>query len=304
MAPEFAPSMVIFDARFERDSLVGSIEYVESLDPDRRRLRVRWAVESQPKDYLPVGGGVAYVNNKESAISVLPISEDAKPTPLDNSRYLWKEGLPPGCPWLMFILILPKNHALVDPDPLPADTKAFAGRLALYWVLKGDEMGRTRVELTMKEIQTDLHSELIKINKRYLSKQVPIASTITVEDGATKGDKKEAYTPSTWEKVVAVAVAVFVFGLVAFLVVRNTAFADLNLVLLIRTVLSISAAILGATIPGFLHLDWKGKGFVIRAGGALALFVLTYAWSPSVISATPTSGPKNSEISPPPSNVR
>jgi len=69
-----------------------------------------------------------------------------------------------------------------------------------------------------------------------------------------------AYQTSIWEKIVAVAVAVLAFGLVAFLVVRNTPFADPNLVLLIRTVLSISAGIIGGTIPGFfLHMYWKEK---------------------------------------------
>ena len=40
---------------------------------------------------------------------------------------------------------------------------------------------------------------------------------------------------------------------------------------------------LGATIPGFLQVGWNGKGFAIRAGGALALFIATYLLAPSVV---------------------
>jgi hypothetical protein len=74
-----------------------------------------------------------------------------------------------------------------------------------------------------------------------------------------------------------------VFLLVGWVVVRNQPFADPNLVVLFRTVLSVAVATLGATIPGFLNLDWKGKGLAVRAGGALALLVLTFVWSPNVV---------------------
>lgn len=182
MAPEFAPCAVIFDARFDGDSLRGTLEYVESPNPDAR-LRVRWSVESQPKDYFSVGGGVAYIYEKFGGITTVPISEDASPIELGNSRYLWTEGLQPGLPSLMFILVLPRNHTLADPRPFPAGTKIFNGRLALYWMLKGDDLGRTKVELTVKKLEGSLQLELIYINQRYLSHEGRSPSTITVEDG-------------------------------------------------------------------------------------------------------------------------
>jgi len=40
--------------------------------------------------------------------------------------------------------------------------------------------------------------------------------------------------------------------------------------------------VLGATIPGFLQVDYNGQGMSIRAGGALALFVLTFFGTPHV----------------------
>jgi hypothetical protein len=47
-------------------------------------------------------------------------------------------------------------------------------------------------------------------------------------------------------------------------------------------VLSLATAVLGATIPGFLDIGWKGRGLAIRAGGALALFVLTFVYTPDL----------------------
>ena len=95
------------------------------------------------------------------------------------------------------------------------------------------------------------------------------------------------YSVSQWEKIVAVAMAALVIGLVVYLVVRNQPFADPNLVRILRIVLSVAAGILGATIPGFLHVQWSGGGFIIRAGGALALFVITFFGSPNVILPSP-----------------
>ena len=52
---------------------------------------------------------------------------------------------------------------------------------------------------------------------------------------------------------------------------------------MLRVLLSLSAATLGASIPGFLNLRWSGGGLVVRAGGALALFVLTFVYTPDLV---------------------
>jgi hypothetical protein len=67
-----------------------------------------------------------------------------------------------------------------------------------------------------------------------------------------------------------------------FLLVRNQAIADPRLFFVLRVVLSLSAATLGATIPGFLTVRWSGHGLAIRAGGAIALFVLTFVYTPDL----------------------
>jgi hypothetical protein len=108
-------------------------------------------------------------------------------------------------------------------------------------------------------------------------------TTATPSRAIPEDTRRGQYSASQWEKIVAVAMAVLIVGLVIYLVVRNEPFADPNLVRILRIVLSVAAGILGATIPGFLDVKWSGGGFIIRAGGALALFVITFFGSPSVI---------------------
>jgi hypothetical protein len=90
------------------------------------------------------------------------------------------------------------------------------------------------------------------------------------------------------ERVAATLSALLVVGLVAFLLVRNSPIGDPMLSFSLRLILSLSTAILGATIPGFLGVRWQGKGLAIRAGGALALFLLAFVYSPT---PTPTALP-------------
>ena len=78
-----------------------------------------------------------------------------------------------------------------------------------------------------------------------------------------------------FDRVAAVCAALVILGLVVFLLIRNEEIADPRL--------SFGAAVLGATIPGFLAVGWSGSGLTVRAGGALALFVLTYLYTPDLV---------------------
>jgi hypothetical protein len=88
----------------------------------------------------------------------------------------------------------------------------------------------------------------------------------------------------SFDRVAATVAALVVVGLAVFLLVRNQPIADLKLFFVMRVVLSFSSAVLGATIPGFLDLRWTGGGLAVRAGGALALFVLTFVYTPDLVS--------------------
>jgi hypothetical protein len=95
--------------------------------------------------------------------------------------------------------------------------------------------------------------------------------------------KTNVYSSVLWEKLTVVVISIGIVTLLGYLVLRNTPFADPNLVVITRILLSLAVAILGATIPGFLQIDWKKQGFAIRAGGALALFIVTFLLSPNVV---------------------
>jgi hypothetical protein len=91
--------------------------------------------------------------------------------------------------------------------------------------------------------------------------------------------------PMVWERITAVITAIGIVATVLFLVIRNKPFNDPNLVVLLRIILSLATAILGATIPGFFNLKWDVKGVAVRAGGALALFAFTFIFTPKVLPA-------------------
>ena len=85
-----------------------------------------------------------------------------------------------------------------------------------------------------------------------------------------------------FDRIAASCAALAIIGLVVFLLVMNQPIADPRLFFAFRVVLSLSAAVLGAAIPGFLEIGWTGRGLAIRAGGALALFLLTFLFTPDL----------------------
>src|SRR5215467_10178737 len=87
----------------------------------------------------------------------------------------------------------------------------------------------------------------------------------------------------SFDRIAATLAALVIVGLMAFLLIRNEPIADPRLFFGLRLLLSFGAATLGASIPGFLNVGWSGGGFVIRAGGALALFLLTFVYTPDLV---------------------
>jgi hypothetical protein len=55
-----------------------------------------------------------------------------------------------------------------------------------------------------------------------------------------------------------------------------------------RIILALAGGGVAALIPGFLHVSMDAKGLVIRAGGALAVFLLLYFFNPAQL-VVPTS---------------
>jgi pimeloyl-ACP methyl ester carboxylesterase/nucleotide-binding universal stress UspA family protein len=83
---------------------------------------------------------------------------------------------------MMFVLLLPEGYSLAETAPPPARAKVFASRLALYWILKGDDVGRTNVVCTLRKIQRDLTTELIVLNRLSIGNQSPSNRSIEIED--------------------------------------------------------------------------------------------------------------------------
>lgn len=118
------------------------------------------------------------------------------------------------------------------------------------------------------------------------AKKVKAPPATLAENGNTPGPLQaasEPYKAALWERILAAVCAVAILALVFIVVLRNEPFRDQNQVVLVRTILSLAVGVIGAVVPGFLQVDLRGKGVAIRAGGALALFVITFFFSPKVL---------------------
>src|SRR4051812_4994474 len=85
----------------------------------------------------------------------------------------------------------------------------------------------------------------------------------------------------------------FVFGCLALAAVLWLAFRSDSLndqqFEILRIVLALAGGGVGAVVPGFLDLHFKaGTKLALRAGGALAVFVVLYFWSPTHWQTSPT----------------
>jgi MFS-type transporter involved in bile tolerance (Atg22 family) len=67
---------------------------------------------------------------------------------------------------------------------------------------------------------------------------------------------------------------------------QNDAIPARNFVLL-RILVSGVMGVMGGVIPGFLHVDLSWKGVLIGSSGGLALAVVTYFFTPEVVTNDP-----------------
>ena len=86
-----------------------------------------------------------------------------------------------------------------------------------------------------------------------------------------------------WGKAVTYSTGLGFFGVVCFLLIRNQPISDPNLVVALRTLLSLTVAILARHFPDSSRVDFSKKGMAIRATGALALFVISFLLTPKVL---------------------
>lgn len=87
---------------------------------------------------------------------------------------------------------------------------------------------------------------------------------------------------TSFSQKAAISAGFLILATMLFMLVRNQPVTDPALFLALRLLLSLCAAILGATLPGFLDIKGKLMGFSVRAGGAMALFLLSYTFTPDL----------------------
>lgn len=78
--------------------------------------------------------------------------------------------------------------------------------------------------------------------------------------------------------LVGIAIVVFTMALIW----RNAEFSSANLAASARILLALGVGAVGATIPGFLKLNYNLGGLAVRASGGVALFLLTFFFSPKI----------------------
>jgi hypothetical protein len=162
MAPEYPPSLVIVDLAYDHRELRFKTKYIER--PDGMRLRVRWIEETIPNGFRPVGGGVTHVLKTDDLL-VGQGGEGAVPRRQNEPGYMWAESIPPGAPWRMLVMIFPAGHVAFDLRPYPEGVKRFGDRLATFWVLQGDQIGRDKVSWQLKVADGDLLSAFYELQE-------------------------------------------------------------------------------------------------------------------------------------------
>jgi len=184
MAPDYPPSLIVLDLRTEECGLRATVEYLEF--SNEKRLRFRWNALTKSPGFLPVGNGVAFVE-EDSDLIFPPKNLNAIPDDLGHSRYRWTEGLRQSSPWAILILVLPPGFTLHSPSPAIASAKEFGNRIAVYWALRGDQDGHTEIEWTLSGI--DSADTSIEVQKLLQSSSISVQNPqiVQIDAGAPKG---------------------------------------------------------------------------------------------------------------------
>lgn len=177
MAPEFPPRLIVFT--HENDSANAHIENVETPGPGR--LRVRWSDLEPPAGYRSVAGGALYV---EDGPGLTIFERDVKLDSQGGRRFAWTQGTPEGIPWLMIALILPPGFTLGPKTRPPESAKEHNGRLAVYWCLRGDDLGRVTVDWSLAPLDRSLEEEVQHLNSLSSLDALPPTAQIEIETPA------------------------------------------------------------------------------------------------------------------------
>ena len=194
MAPEEPGKVVALDFSIVDNRLTAKGEMII---PSDKNLRVSWYAHNVPQNYKAICGGVAYAY-EPSILDIQPLT-DMRPTQYEG-KYSWRE--PVREDGLMFILILPDNKTIVDPDPIPVEAKSFKKRVALFWLVWPDSetsIGTVSFEWELRDFQGEVDFEVETVND-YIFKSKPHSKTTEYEVALSFAGEDRAYV----EKVASV----------------------------------------------------------------------------------------------------
>lgn len=160
MPPEEPGKVVALDLSFHNDTLFANGEMVM---PSDENLRVSWYAQNVPDNYAAICGGVAYAY--QPSIRHTQSLKDMRPT-IIGGRCFWRE--PVRKDGLMFILILPESKTIVNPIPIPVESKPFNERISLFWLVWPEpEKSSETIEFQwdLRDLQNNIDYEVEALNK-------------------------------------------------------------------------------------------------------------------------------------------
>lgn len=175
MSPEEPGNLVVANTWLDGDQLWATVERVYS---QKEFLVVSWYARLPPDGALAIGGGAAYVYDAQQLEVKGPVEVSV---PGYAGDYFWRDKARGD--GLMFIMLLPPGHTIVDPRPMLREAKRFEDRVAVYW--KPDEMFGADVLLRwqLAEIDDDVDSAVKMINHIILdAERVPSNIGVNVDD--------------------------------------------------------------------------------------------------------------------------
>lgn len=191
MAPEFPPRLVVLTLESVAGSIAAQIENVEpaqieNVEPERaQRLRVRWSDVEPPSGYRAVGSGALHVQESKGVVFDGP--RRVKLDPLQGNRFRWIQGTPPDIPWIMIAVVFPPDYTLRRPHPVPTSAKSVDGKVAVYWCLRGNDLGRAEVEWDLHPRDRTIEDEVRALNSHSSLEEVPFAAGIDIDPAPARG---------------------------------------------------------------------------------------------------------------------
>lgn len=99
---------------------------------------------------------------------------------------------------------------------------------------------------------------------------------------STQGQQSQAASPIyRTERVIASLVMAWVIILTTYMIFQDHALSHSSMYFL-KIILSLSGAVMLATLPGFMDINYNVGGFSVRAAGGAAAFVFIYTQSPNL----------------------